>query len=91
MELVLFLLLVAVLPSLLAWCAGKLLRTRSRLAFFIITVLAAGIPSFWFLWATQQADGITRAASIMVSPVLFVIALIPAGIGLALSQDGKCQ
>lgn len=86
-----FLLLMIGLPGALAWGAGKLLPNKSRVLSLIIIVLAAAVPSLWFFWATQQADSITRAASFMVSPYLFVFALIPAGIGFAYSSPSDSR
>ena len=85
-ELLSVLAIVGLIPATLAWGAGKLLPNRNLLTSSLVVGLAAALPSAYMFWATQQADGITRAASFVVVPFLFLIALVPAGVGLSCSN-----
>lgn len=80
-----FLGLIVGVPALNAWGTKKLLGVRSGTDWLVIAA-AALIPNLWIFYATQQADGITRAASFVVVPFLFLFSLIPASIGLFLAK-----
>jgi hypothetical protein len=47
----------------------------------VIAILGAVSPSLLFFGATQQADSITRAASLMAFPILIGLGLFLAGLG----------
>ena len=84
----LFALLVA-LPFGLGWGSEKVLRFRKGASPMVIAVIAAGRPARWMSDETQQADSITRAASIYVIPLLFCVALIAAAFGCSLAMPNK--
>jgi hypothetical protein len=84
----LFGLLIA-LPFGLGWGSERILRFRKGSLPMVVAVLAAGLPSLWMFYEVQQADSITKAASIYVVPILFCVALIPAAFGCSLAMPDK--
>jgi hypothetical protein len=86
MELLLFFALFLIGPGIPSFALTKMLPNCSRLTSLTIVLGSAGAPTAWVAYATQQADGITRAAGASVTPVLFFIAMIPAGLGFALAK-----
>ena len=81
--------LIIAVPFGLGWASEKILRFRKGLLPIAVVMFAAGLPSLWMFYEAQQADGITRAASIYVVPVLFCLALIPAAFGCSLALPDK--
>lgn len=81
--------LFVILPAVVGWAARKLIRNRNPNVSLLIITCAAAAPSLWMFYATQQADGITRAASLYVVPFLFLFSLVPAAIGMALADRPK--
>jgi hypothetical protein len=75
-----------VLPAGLAWTARRYVSINKAFAGSLIIIISAGVPALWVFYETQQADGITRAASVVVTPFLFLLMLIPAGVGYALAR-----
>ena len=74
------------IPAGLAWVTRKVLSKKSRYLSLLIITGSAAVPNFWIFYATQQADGITRASSLVVVPFLFVFSLFAASFGYALAD-----
>ena len=70
-----------ILPAGLAWGARKIARTRNRSVGAVIVLLAPALPWIWLFYESQQADAITRAAAIFVTPFFYPFMLIPAALG----------
>jgi len=75
-----------ILPAGLAWAVRKYVPIRNAFTRPLAIVFSAALPALWIFYETQQADSITRAASVVVTPVLFLIMLIPAAVGYALAR-----
>ena len=73
--------LVCLLPGFIAWGIRKVVRTPSLIVSGLVILVAAALPNGWIFYGSQDADSITRAAGVVVVPVLFVLSLIPAWIG----------
>jgi hypothetical protein len=84
----LFAVLIA-LPFGLGWASEKFLRFSKGLLPMVVAVLAAGFPTCWIFFESQQADSITRAAAIYVVPIVFCVALIPAAFGCSLAMPNE--
>jgi hypothetical protein len=80
-ELLYFLALLVAVPGGVAWLGGRLVPSRNLVWAWLVVVCSAVIPFLWILFATQDADGITRAAGIALAPVLFVFSLLSAAVG----------
>jgi hypothetical protein len=75
-------------PLALGFFMGKLIP--GGLATGCLTsVFCAATPAVLMLALAQQADSITRAASLYVIPVFFVLMCIPAAAGTALGRRSK--
>jgi hypothetical protein len=46
----------------------------------------AGLSALWLVVSNQQSDGITAAAGLALLPVLLLILLVPAGLGVHLAS-----
>lgn len=77
------------LPAGLAWTATKCLGIRKAMVGSLTVAISAAGPALWVFYATQQADAITRAASVVVTPFLFLLMLIPAAAGYAIAKPKK--
>ena len=82
-------LLMLVLPAGLAWGFRKYAPIRNGFVGAVAVVISAAVPAMWVFYETQQADGITRAASVVVTPFLFLLMLIPAGVGYVIGKSSK--
>ena len=51
-----------------------------------LALLAASIPPLALIVMSQNADAISSAATLSLIPVLFLIMLIPAGLGVHISS-----
>jgi len=80
-----------VFPLGLAWAARKFLGIKRAFLAVIAIILSAALPALLVFYETQQADSITRAASVVVTPFLFVLMLIPAGVGFALATPKEAE
>lgn len=85
MEVFIALSLVLIVPGASAFFVGSLARLN-RFGTSIAVLAAAAVPAFAIFLMTQQADAITRAASIAILPVLFLVMLLPAGLGMAVAK-----
>lgn len=77
---------VFVVPGLAAFLARLVWRKNSRWLQSAIVLPCAAAPATWLFVSAQQADGITRAGSFVVAPILFVLALPMAGFGLVQAE-----
>lgn len=82
-------LLLIGIPFGLAWAARKIGHIKNAFLSVLAVVAAAGIPSIWIFYETQQADSITRAASVFVTPFLFLFALVPAAVGYFVARPAE--
>jgi hypothetical protein len=76
-------LLVLVLPAAVGWAGGKLAGRKGMLVSILILVAAAAMPVAWMVYATRDADGITRAAAGPGGAILFLFSLSAVGLGFA--------
>lgn len=77
------------LPAGLAWTARKYAKIKNAFIAAFAIAASAAAPALWLFYETQQADGITRAASVIVTPFVFLFMLIPAGVGYSLARPEK--
>jgi glucan phosphoethanolaminetransferase (alkaline phosphatase superfamily) len=80
-----------VFPAGLAWTARKHAHVKNTFMAVAAIIVSAALPAFLVFYETQQADSITRAASIVVTPFLFILMLIPASVGYALARPKEPQ
>jgi hypothetical protein len=90
MDALVSILLLILTPAALGFVAGKI-GPKGDAQGCTLSATCALIPALLFFAITQNADAITRAASLIVTPVVFVIMGIPAMVGVAIARRDKVE